>query len=304
MAMMQEGGEKKAAMAIGLLHQKASEAGAAAAVVECGGVRTLVQTAVLHPISEMRLGAAAVLTACAQQDDANFMRAGLEQRLPEAFLRCLHEGDRRAKPEGEESKPEEGSGGFEEAVDPDKPLRRVAIVGLRHMLASKCEGIPDGVLKAPQAVSVLFRLGTNTDPALRREAVHLLLALCGGTTDVAGGASPDKRPAVPVKLEAVCEAATAGADEAAQNLLTAIHDADEDVRCAAISVLLLLRACDKESCSLKSALQAIDAAKILSGDEESAAAASAEVREAAKALALSSNDATKAKIGELLEWLA
>eukprot|EP00966_Prymnesium_polylepis_P252282 5832572-Prymnesium_polylepis.1 len=127
-SMMQEDGLKKAHLSLTLLQKKAAEPGLAAAIAEAAGVRILVQTCVLHPVPELRVQATSVLGACIKEADAAFLASALESRVPAGLLRLLREEDRRAKQEG-----------FDEAVDPDLPVRRTAVVALTDLLLATDE---------------------------------------------------------------------------------------------------------------------------------------------------------------------
>lgn len=109
MAMMEDGGVQKALIAMRVLTHKAetdATTGLALASV-AGGVKLIMQTALLHPEPALRTGAAGLLALCVGHNDTAFVEACLGQggaSLPAALVRLCHEEDRRAKPDdgGEE----------------------------------------------------------------------------------------------------------------------------------------------------------------------------------------------------------
>ena len=152
-SMMQEDGLKKAHLSLVLLLKQANEGPLAAEVAAvAGGTRILVQTCVLHPVPELRQQATAVLGACIKEAVPAFLASALENRIPAALLRLLREEDRRAKQEG-----------FDKAVDPDLPIRRVAIVALTDLLLSTDGATQQAVLDDPTTLTVVLIACGNND---------------------------------------------------------------------------------------------------------------------------------------------
>ena len=84
MTMMEDGGLQRASIAIKILAQKAaSDPNVGGAIVEAGGMRILLQTALLHPVPELREGAAVTILGCVQSADSTaFVAEALDQQLP------------------------------------------------------------------------------------------------------------------------------------------------------------------------------------------------------------------------------
>ncbi len=228
-SLMAEGGEKRGAIAIELLKKSCAEDGGTGAEIAqmSGAVRLLMQTCVLHPIPPFRTGATAVLAECVRQGDAAFLRAALDQRALEAFLRLLTEGERRVKPGTCDSAAAAAAQGG--ALDPDVPTRRVALKALEALLLS-APPFCDEALRFEGTVPTLASLCAHRDVELRRHACALLrtLALDGD------GA----------RREAVRAAVELDAEHAAAALLAAALDPEpSNAECAegAGSVLLSLQ---------------------------------------------------------------
>ena len=141
MAMMEEGGLQRASIAIKLLaHKSATDPSVGGGILEARGMRILLQTALLHPVPELREGAIVTILGCVQRADgadSAFVTEALAQQLPVALVRLCSEQDRRAKREDkaeeEEAAAEAGeappddAAAEERAYDPDLPARRVAV---------------------------------------------------------------------------------------------------------------------------------------------------------------------------------
>ena len=97
--MMEDGGLARATIAIKILAQKATtEPSTGGAIVEAGGMRIILQTALLHPVPALREGAIVAVLGCLQSaDSAAFVADSLHQQLPVALVRLCSELDRRAK---------------------------------------------------------------------------------------------------------------------------------------------------------------------------------------------------------------
>ena len=133
MAMM-EGAAAEGVHAIKLLAHKSATDPAWRRHFEARGVRILLQTALLHPVPELREGAIVTILGCVQRADgadSAFVTEALAQQLPVALVRLCAEQDRRAKredkAEGAEAAAEAGeappddAAAEERAYDPDRP---------------------------------------------------------------------------------------------------------------------------------------------------------------------------------------
>jgi hypothetical protein len=248
MAMMEDNGMEKARIAISVLEKKASQDPLAAALAECGGLRILVQTMVLHPEPALRQGACTVLSAALleQEHADDFFIAAQAARLPQALQRVLHEEDRKAKPK-------EG----EHATDPDLPLRRVALPAFARCIAKLPELLDD-----PVTSSTVICMAGSSDSVLRRGGLRLALSLASHEAS----------------LPKVVLAVDASADKVAPALLRAWddyepqeNDAGSTVRDGVVQLALLLRASDglRDQLAWHGALDAVALAR------EATAAASA-----------------------------
>lgn len=211
MAMMEENGERAASIAMTLLEKRASEGPLAVELVEAEGVKIIVQTSVLHPLPALRKQATAVIGACLAEQQPSFVEAALQCRVPMALLRLLNEEDRRVKPKEEkesEAKPE--------AVDPDLPIRRVAIVALKNLMAG--DGVPEKILKIDETFAPnLLKAGGNADATNRLGALTLALSLAREerfNAAVQGAAEQDAAAAVEMLMRAICLDEGSGAAEA------------------------------------------------------------------------------------------
>jgi hypothetical protein len=220
-SMMEEDGLRKATISLQLLQRKADSGPLATEVAAAGGVRILVQTMVLHPVPELRQMACAVVSLCIGQSDAAFNAMALEDRdksrsVPDALLRILREEDRRAKPQG-----------FETAtVDPDLPLRRMAISALCKLLLEADEPTAQGVLAMPATVPVLLLSCGNSDSEIRQGSFSLLSAVIAARGDAA--------------LEAILSAAEVEVAQSASAIVTGACDLHPEGAAAALRLLLLL----------------------------------------------------------------
>ena len=91
MTMMEDGGLQRASIAIKLLaQQSATDPSVGSGILEAKGMRILLQTALLHPVPELREGAIVTILGCVQRDagaDSAFVAEALEQQLPVALVR-------------------------------------------------------------------------------------------------------------------------------------------------------------------------------------------------------------------------
>ena len=97
MAMIEEGGLQRASIAIKLLaHKSATDPSVGGGILEARGVRILLQTALLHPVPELREGAIVTILGCVQRAegaDSAFVAEALSQQLPAALVRlCSEQG--------------------------------------------------------------------------------------------------------------------------------------------------------------------------------------------------------------------
>lgn len=228
MSMMNEGGPKKATIAIGLLESKAAEMGTALAFTHVpGSVRLLLQTALLHPEARMRLGATTVVLRLVRQNEPAFLAAAHESMLSKALSRMLAESDRRVKAEGEgEEEPELDEEGKPAAVDPDLPKRRVALEVLDALALHTTPDVALQTLSSDDLVYAPLDLLSNSDVFIRRGAAALLHGLLAG-----GG------PAATLVLGSLDEVAS----DAVALFLKALADVDDEVRASTRQALLLLR---------------------------------------------------------------
>jgi len=173
MAMMEDNGTERARVAIGLLEKQAAEGPLAQELAECGGLRILVQTMVLHPEATLRQGACSVLSAALHEGEHGgaFMIAAQTAKLPQGLMRVLAEEDRKARPKA-----------GEKAVDPDLPLRRVALPALALLIARVPELLDD-----PATASTVLGAAGSCDHQLRRGSIALALSLATDEATLAKG---------------------------------------------------------------------------------------------------------------------
>lgn len=223
MAMMEENGERAAAIAMALLEKRATEGPLALELIEADGVKIIVQTSVLHPVPDLRRQATVVLGACLAEQQPSFVEAALQNRVPMALLRLLNEEDRRVKPKEEQ---EAADAKPAAAIDPDLPIRRVAIVALKNLMAG--DGVAEKILKAdPTFTPNLLKAGGNTDATNRLGALAIALSLARDerlNATVQEAAELDAAAAVEMLMRATCldegsEAAEAS-DTAVQLMLS------------------------------------------------------------------------------------
>lgn len=146
--------------------------------------------------------------------------------LPECFLRLLREEDRKAKSEEE---------GVSQAVDPDLPVRRMALRGLGGLLL---QGEPVqciAVLSFPDCATIILGILANSDLDLRRRAASVLAALV----------EAERCDALWKSVVASDEVAMA-----ADQLLRGVCDADEEVSEPSARVLQALRSYEELKKSL------------------------------------------------------
>lgn len=253
-SMMEDDGLQKANIAIKLLAQKVTtDATTASAIAEANGVLILLQTALLHPVPELREGAITVIAGCVRcADNASFMEMALEKNLPAALVRLCSEQDRRAKKShGDEG--ELGEGSQEKAHDPDLPVRRVAVDVLADVLFRIDVKTTLRVLGSTEwhgVVGTCFALIGNTDARIRERGATLLARLMGVPHDKGGDAhaASAEPPLVAFTQEQreqlisfSREYASAEAEKAAAVLTLALSDDDEHVRAVACEVMRALR---------------------------------------------------------------
>jgi hypothetical protein len=243
MAMMEDNGTEKARIAISVLEKKASQEPLAAALAECGGLRILVQTMVLHPEPPLRHGACTVLSAALHEKEhlADFLLAAQAARLPQGLQRVLNEEDRKAKPKD-----------GEQATDPDLLLRRAALPALARCIAELPELLDD-----PVTSSTVICVAGSADSDLRRGGLRLALSLARNEAT----------------LPKVIAAVDASADKVAPALLRAwddveVHDGDggdggATVRDGVLQLALLLRSSDglRDQLAWHGALEAVAVAR-------------------------------------------
>lgn len=224
MAMMEDGGLQRATIAIGLLEQQAMEAGTAGAVAQVSGaVRSLLQTALLHPEAKLRYGAVSTLLSLVKQGDARFFEVAFDSMLTRALHRMLAEADRRVKAEGEAAE--------EEAVDPDLPKRRLALQILEVLALHPTADVAMQTLGADDLKYAPLDLMGNGDGEIRKGACLLLMGILKRADDVSA-----------LVRDAVDEVAEGGG---AQLVQKALADEDEEVRAAARGALEMLPASNR-----------------------------------------------------------
>ena len=186
MTMMEDGGLQRASIAIKLLaQQSATDPSVGSGILEAKGMRILLQTALLHPVPELREGAIVTILGCVQRDagaDSAFVAEALEQQLPVALVRLCSEQDRRAKREENAAPaPDGGEAAEERAYDPDLPARRVAVQCISHLLLSDAARAVR-VLSCPEwpgVVGTIFALLGSSDAQIRQHGAALMGKLLG-----------------------------------------------------------------------------------------------------------------------------
>lgn len=253
MSMMEDGGLQKATIAIKLLGEKVkTDASTTAGIVEADGVLILLQTALLHPVPELREGAIVVIAGCVRcADNGPFLDMALQKNLPAALVRLCSEQDRRAK------RPDSGEGdpGEEKAYDPDLPVRRVAVDVLSHVLLKIDAKTTLRVLGSKEwqgVVGTCFALIGNSDTSIRGRGAALLTHLLGLPQGVAAEAdgteaeaqapvvtlTPEERTQL---LALVHDYAGSEAEKAAAVLTLALSDDEERVRSVACGTIRALK---------------------------------------------------------------
>ena len=168
-SMIEEGGHKKATLALALLETRASKEAAFAS--EFAGAEAFVpvmKTALLHPEPECRLKATNVIVLCIEQNDTVFMADAVSNRLVDGLLRLLAEQDRKVK----------NPDGSSRAYDPDLPTRRLALRSAEHMLLRAPDHTArDALLAEPRFIMVLLDLTNSADAGVRLHASGLLCTL-------------------------------------------------------------------------------------------------------------------------------
>ena len=218
-AMMEDGGLQKAVIALNILKERASEPSTPSEIAAAGGVMILLQTALLHPEPALRESAATVVTRCILQGDAAFIKAAMAKNLPIALVRMCSEQDRRAQPQ-------DGEG---PAVDPDLPVRRVALDALEHMLFEADIRTASAVMSSPGAPGVPYSLIASTDASIRERATAMLRRLL---------LTPDARLEL---IEFMTSFVKDSGEKVSQALAGALADASADTRSCALEVLRFLR---------------------------------------------------------------
>ena len=246
MAMMEDGGVKKALISLNVLKEKAADAATAAGIAACkGGVKILMQTSLLHPEPAIRLGAIEVLAACVAHNDAAFLDEAINKgaaSLPAALMRLCSEEDRKAKPA------EQGG----EAIDPDLPGRRVAVTCLASLLVAIDPAISVQALSNPECpgvVGIPYMLLNNSDVSIRRTGAALLATLL--TEDTAAlpllpslpptsvaAATPIQRQ---IRSALVARYAVEQPEKAAAALANGSADADVEVAAGANASLVAIK---------------------------------------------------------------
>ena len=246
-SMMEVGGLGKARIAINLLckaseSEPAAAAGGIAAVAD--GVKVLMQTALLHPEPSLREGAVSVLACCCACNDESFIASALgggPASLPAALVRLCAEQDRKAKPETE----------GDEAIDPDLPARRSAVVCLHSLLLGTDGAVAIRALRDWSGVAgTPWALLRNSDATIRERAAALLRGLLV-TPAEADAATPEQRERAGLVLAFAGDAP----DKVAASVTAALGDADPGVRAAGLEALAALRAARADDRKLREALE-------------------------------------------------
>ena len=249
MAMMEEGGPQKAAIACNVLVSGSAAPGSAKALAEANGVRLMIQTMLLHPDPTLRQGAAVVLTRSAAQNDPDFLAVALREFLPAALVRVLAETDRRAKaaPSAEGGETDEAAAG--KAVDPDLPVRIEAFGAFEYLLLHAPLDVTAAALDTcPGLLVTALELCVNTGLELRKRGALLLQQLLQEADE------PGPRARRMACLEALHTTIEGQSDKVAQWLASGVCDEDTAVSGAASAALLSLTS----NATLRNALRDLD----------------------------------------------
>ena len=229
MNMLAEDGLKKASIALAVLERSTAEPGSALDLGDApGGVRLLLQTALLHPEPSFRLGATMCVHNLVSQNEPRFLQVALDEpcMLPKALARMLAEADRSVQEAAEREI--YGDAGGKKAVDPDLPVRRVALEMLSTLVQRTTPEIALRVLESEQLCTTPFALlSSSRDAQICQGAAELLLAILARDDAVAG----------PVRN--VVEEAP---EDVASTLIPKVLDAEQrEIRATLRSLLLVLR---------------------------------------------------------------
>jgi hypothetical protein len=179
MNMLAEDGLKKASIALAVLERSTAEPGSALDLVDTpGGVRLLLQTALLHPEPSFRLGATMCVHNLVSQNEPHFLQVALDEpcMLPKALARMLAEADRSVQEAAERE--EDGDAGGKKAVDPDLPVRRVALEMFSTLVQRTTPEVALRVLESEQLCTTPFALlSSSRDAQICQGAAELLLAI-------------------------------------------------------------------------------------------------------------------------------
>lgn len=252
MNMLAEDGLKKASIALAVLERSTAEPGSALDLVDTpGGVRLLLQTALLHPEPSFRLGATMCVHNLVSQNEPHFLQVALDEpcMLPKALARMLAEADRSVQEAAEHEK--DGDAGGKKAVDPDLPVRRVALEMFSTLVQRTTPEVALRVLESEQLCTTPFALlSSSRDAQICQGAAELLLAILARDDTVAG----------PVRN--VVEEAP---EDVAATLLPKVLDAEQrEIRTTLRSLLLVLRS----STRLQTAATKVSTAATVAGHAE------------------------------------
>ena len=269
-SLMQPGGMEKATMAARMLADGVRTPGTVAAVASTsGGVKILIQTSLLHPDPLLRLDAISVISrCCASLSSEKFVEEALKANLPLALVRLCAEQDRRAKAAGSNA-----------VVDPDLPVRRVAVACLHSLMLKVSAAVTLRVLAAPEwragLVATCLTLLGNTDDSIRVQGAALVAGLLGlkgrrywrsHDVDVAS------------TRQSFVQFCSENPEKAAEMLLCGLGQAGEvEVRLTALDALCIF---SQEAERFRTHLRSLDGAEALlgpgfsadRGEEETAAA--------------------------------
>ena len=234
MAMMEEGGLKKAMLAASLLCEKArQDPETPSNIASVNGVFILLQTALLHPEPKLRTDATTVLGLCVESKDKSFLESAMEKNLVIALVRLCAEQDRRAKP-GEADAANTSPGGEPpKAVDPDLPARKTAVVCLQHLLLNVDPAYSAQALAEPTLAGTPFALLANSDEQIRKHAAQMLQALLVPDASSSPERKLDTSPMVTFAKDQ--------ASKVAKAVAMGLSYEDPEVSDAAVKVLRALR---------------------------------------------------------------